>query len=258
MLNIISYILNLVQTMSVCILLDEYLQNNYPEMREKYKNVIVNQSYNAIYFYSKMQIIFNKYKPYINKIIKDYPVLTKIFSSTHANYNIYDIEFVMDGEIVHKTTRSKMIELNNNELEYKGEFDFIIYSEQGRTNINDNENSIVNRKIIKKSDINERDLNCEKSEVKFVLCEFSIGDKKFKVDFKNASNNYYVVDNVFDTNFLKYFLKKYYSEHVKDIDLNLVHDFKINIMDHNIDSVVSNKENIVRLSKESYELIKVE
>jgi hypothetical protein len=256
MFKLLTYLFNLFQTISVCILLDEYLQNNYPELREKYKNEIVNQSYNAIYFYSKAQIILNKYKPYIHKIMEDYPILKKIITQNDKNNIIYDVEFVMDGEVVYKTTKAKMMELNNNDTTYKGEIDFIIYSEHSSSN--ESQNSIVNRKIIKNIDVKEEDLVCEKSDIKFVLCEFSVGDKKFKVDFKNATSNYYVVDNLFDVKFLKYFLQKYYSEHVKDIDLKLVHDFKINIMDHNIDSVVSNKENVVKLSKENYELVKIE
>ena len=266
MFNLISYIFNLIQTISASILLDEYFQTNYPELREKYKNAVINQSYNAIYAYSKIQIICNKYKPYINKIIKKIDFLTKIIRGDDVNNIHYDIEFVMNGEIVYKTTKEKMIEFNNDpnsNPKYRGEFDFVIYSEYCPSNNNQNSISIVNKKIIKNSDMKNSDIKdgiivCEKSGVKFVLCEFSIGGKKFNVDFKNATSNYYVVDNVFDIKFLKYFLQKYYSEHVKDLDLDLTSDFKINIMDHNIDSVVSNKENIVKLSKEHYELVKME
>jgi len=252
MLVFLSYIFNLIQTISACILLDEYFQKNYPELREKYKNDVINHSYNAIYFYSKIEIIFNKHKPYIHKIIENYPILKNIVAYNNIDC---DVEFIMDGKVVYKTTKAKMLKLNNNS-EYNGDFDFIIYSEN--TQINDNQNSIMNRKIIKNIDIKEESFFCEKSEIKFVLCEFSIGDKKFKVDFKNARTNYYVVNNVFDVKFLKYFLQKYYYENIKDIDLNLVHEFKINIIDHNIDTVISNKDNIVKLFKDKYELIKIE
>jgi hypothetical protein len=102
----------------------------------------------------------------------------------------------------------------------------------------------------------EKDFQCDKSDVKFVWCEFSVGDKKFKVDFKNSTSNYYVVDNVLDVKFLKYFLQKYYSEHIQDIDFNLTHDFKINILDHNIESIVLDKQSNIKFSKENYELVK--
>jgi len=147
MLVFLSYIFNLIQTISACILLDEYFQKNYPELREKYKNDVINHSYNAIYFYSKIEIIFNKHKPYIHKIIENYPILKNIVAYNNIDC---DVEFIMDGKVVYKTTKAKMLKLNNNS-EYNGDFDFIIYSEN--TQINDNQNSIMNRKIIKNIEI---------------------------------------------------------------------------------------------------------
>jgi hypothetical protein len=252
MLTLIDYIFNFIKTFAVGILFDEYLQTNYPEIREKYKNAFINQSYNAVYLYSKLQITLNKYKPYMNKLINDYPLLKKL-----AGYDVkstsYNIEFIVDGNVVYKTTKEKIFDNSYNQ-EYNGEFDFIIYSEYNT--INDNENNILHRKILKSLPKEEKDFQCDKSDVKFVWCEFSVGDKKFKVDFKNSTSNYYVVDNVLDVKFLKYFLQKYYSEHIQDIDFNLTHDFKINILDHNIESIVLDKQSNIKFSKENYELVK--
>lgn len=258
MLSILSYLFNFIQTLTIGVLLDEYLQTNYPEVREKCKNVVINQSYNAIYLYSKLEIMMNKCKPYVNKILNEYPVLKKIINYNAQNIE-YNVEFVLDGKVVYKTTKENLMDSSYN-MNYNGAFDFIIYSEDNRNNNDTNNdgsnNNMIHRKIIKTQSFQESDFVCEKSQIKFILCEFLIGDKKFKVDFTNSNNNYYVVNNIIDIHFLKYFLQKYYSEHVKDIDFNLAHDFKINIIDHNINAVILDKQNNIKVAKENYELLK--
>lgn len=254
MIRILSSIFYLIQTISACVLLEEYLLRNYPEFHEKFKKLFINQSYNAIYFYSKLEIIYNKYKPYIRRYIKkfiEHPVTSKIIGQEKKI--IHDIEFVIDGSIVYKTTKENMIEFYNDITKQPETYDFIIYSDY--STIENDDNKCINKKIMNKRPIKDSDFEYNNSDVKFVLCEFSLGSKNFKVDFKNSSSNYYVVDNIFDVKFLKYFLQKYYSEDIKDMHINCINDFKINIIDQNIKNIISDKENIIKLSKDNYELL---
>ena len=261
MITIFLLTITILQSFTMGILLSDYLKIHHPEIYEevvlyiefiynKSKETAITSSYNAIYLYSKCQIMFNKYNPHLQKWLE--PIIQKIV--THNNTKIDDIEFILDGNVVYRTTKDKMIEFYEDVANQPIQYDFIIYSDH--SNVSNTNNNQITRKILKTRPSKESDFEYEKSDIKFMLCEFCVGDKKIKVDFKNDHSNYYVVNNKFDTKFLKYFLQKYYADYIENMNLNEIHDFKINIIDHNVDNIISDKDNIVKLSKNSYELVK--
>jgi hypothetical protein len=90
------------------------------------------------------------------------------------------------------------------------------------------------------------DFSCEKADFKFVLCELSVGDKEVKIDF----DGFYVVGNVFDSMFVRYFLNKY---HAIETD-----DYIIRILDHNVNSIELTKQRGIKINKDNYEIIHLE
>jgi len=167
---------------------------------------------------------------------------------TKKFYN-YDIEFILDGKVIHRSSKDMLEEIYDETMKYPNHYDFIIYTEHD----DDIDETSSNKKIIREHTKINSDLICEKSNIKFLLCEFEIGDKKIKIDFKNEFSNYYINGNVFDLKFFIYFLQKYYSEHLNDTDLEQLHNFKVNILDHNVNSETITKDNIIKINDIGYE-----
>lgn len=130
-------------------------------------------------------------------------------------------------------------------------YDFIIYSHYDVTS------KITNKIIFYKFPNKEDLMNHEKSNIKFILSELVLGDKTIKIDFKTDMYNYYLVNNVFEQRFLKYFVKKYYFDEIKDIEnIEEKLDFMIlKIIDHNVSTEIFDKENILKIEKKNYKKI---
>lgn len=219
------------------IILNNYIKNNYTE---QYNNFLYDLSYKLIYIYSKCQI-------YINKFLFKIP-----YFFTNSKENISHFEFILDGKVIHKADFKTIINCDKSLLPDK--YDFIIYSDHEKSNINNE--SCINKKILKNIPCKKEDLNYEDSKIKFISCEIEINNKKYTLSFKNDKSNYYVKNNIFDINFLKYFLLKYYSQMLNKDDIENIHNFKIHIIDHNVNFDFSDSKNLIKLDVDNY--IKIE
>lgn len=215
------------------ILLDNYLKNYHSEA---YKGFLYNVSYKLIYFYSKCQI-------YVNKLLLNLPN-----HFTKKKEDFFDFEFISNGKVI-STARLDEIFNRNNKYILPVNYDFIIYSDH---NNNHHNKSCTNKKIMKRIPKKKEDLTYEKSNIKFVSCSIEINENKYVISFKNDTSNYYIKNNIFDINFLKYFLLKYYIEFIKDEDIKNIHDFKIHIIDHNVNFDVSDKKNFIKIDVDNY------
>lgn len=218
------------------ILLNNYLKNNYSN---KYNEILYNISYKLIYMYSKCQI-------YCNNIILKLPsFFTKTKDDTHY------FEFVLDGKVVYKGGFDHIINSNKDLLPDK--YDFIIYSHNENTdNINQAQ---TNKKILKNIPSKKEDLDYENSKIKFISSEIEINNKKYIISFKNDSSNYYIKNNIFDIKFLRYFLLKYHPDNVTEEDFKNIENFKIHIIDHNVNFGFSDSNNLIKIGVHDYEKI---
>lgn len=66
------------------------------------------------------------------------------------------------------------------------------------------------------------------------MFEIIINDISISVDMTTEKYNYLIIDNVFDSNFIKYFLKKYHNNIYNKLSDNDLSSYKIKIIDHNI------------------------
>lgn len=205
----------------------------YPENFERFK---INIVYNLIYYYSKIQITVKNIKNYLTENVNN--ILYYIYANDN---NDYLIEVVFEGNIIDKISKNNIDNLLNIN------FDFILYSE-----IIDN---LIHKRIIYSENLdinNEKLFVCEPSEIKFVLSEISLGNKTISVDFKINNNNYYVCDNIFTNKFIIYFLNEYYSEHITDVSPNEIMNYKIEILDHNVNKETFDFKNDIKINKTSY------
>jgi hypothetical protein len=93
---------------------------------------------------------------------------------------------------------------------------------------------------------------CEPSEIKFILSEIILEDKKINIDFKINNQNYYVCDNIFTSKFIVYFLNEYYSEEIKDLSLDKIMNYKVKILDQNVNEESFDFKNKIKINKTNY------
>ena len=112
---------------------------------------------------------------------------------------------------------------------------------------------------------NKEDLICEETTYKFILIELEIKCKdnttdyidvvkEFKIDFLINNHNYYIVNNIIDINFIHYFLNTYYSEEIKNLDINNFNEFTLKILDQNIEELSFNNKNNLFMKKNNYDV----
>jgi hypothetical protein len=222
-----NYLSNTLKSFIILILSNDYLQRNYPN---EYKDFFFNLSYNAICLYSKTQLFYNKMKNKINLIIDSNPNLKKIINEIYKNESqIKIIEFNTNGNILLKP----FINDTNLNDEKKNCDENCLYLFLDINN--NNTNYITTNSLVYKNDY-------ELSNIKFLMVELVINDKKFKIDLKSENENYYIVSNILDKNFFLYFMFNYshifeekiiYSEILESIDkakLNIIDD-KVNTLE---------------------------
>jgi len=185
----LSYISYFIQTSMLMILLHDYLQKNFPQ---KYNDFLIHISYNAIYCYSKLQLFCAKIKVEFYSIVISNPHLKKIIDDINSKKNERSIDIIQFYDrILHMKKYSK--NTDNYFQDKKGSLYIFTDCCNEQTNI-----------IISRSQKFPEDY--EVSEIKFIMVELKLGDKKFKIDLKTENTNYYVVSNVFDKDFFLYYM----------------------------------------------------
>jgi len=221
--------------------------------------------YNSVYYYSKIELIYNKINSQINnyliKITDDYPEINSLLLCFEEFINIENnknnennknteinmkLEFILNGKIIFTVDKNELLNIEN----IPTIFDFIIYSEHKKL---DND-YIINKKIINKLPVDD-DFFMEETNYKFLLCEVIIGDKNIKIDFLINKNNYYIINNTFHISFIKYLLNTYYFKEIKDFSEDEINELRVKILDKNINQFNFENYEILVLNKNGFEVI---
>jgi hypothetical protein len=226
MIEIIFFTTNSIITLT---LLNEYFRLKYPV---EYLNFWINIVYYFILVASKIQYSINKLFPesfsfYMNKVEQD------------------KIEFILNNEIIFTTCvdsldicefgikNTQPFPCCHEEIQDKP-FDFIIYTDIHK-----------NKKIFYHFPDKE-ELVCETVDYKFVLIDINSGDSTIKIDLKTDRGNYYLVNNVFHTCFIRYLLKNDYNHELSP-------KYSIMILDQNVICDEFDNENVIKINKDNYE-----
>ena len=237
-------------------LLHKYVSFKYPK---QYEYLQMQCAYYSIYYFSKAQIFYLKIKPQIDEHLK--PVLNLPWVKPILNHfskpqeedqdqkfkNGY-LEFIQNGEVIHKT------EFSNNITIQKENYDFIIYSRF------DNTLKIMNKKILHDiPDINEG-ITMVKTDYKFMLSEVIIQDDSYKIDFYLQDEyNYYIAENIIETNVILYFLKTYHHDVFHKYSLSDIKNYRLKIVDDSINIREWEAEDtLIQFKKDNYRVIKEE
>ena len=185
----LSYIVYFIQTSALMILLHDYFQKNFPQ---QYSGFLINTSYNAIYLYSRLQLLYGKMKIGFYSIIISSPYLKKILEDINNNKNERNIDIIQFYDRV--LYMKKYSQDTDNYFEDK-KGSLYIFSD-----FFNQQNNIIISRSQKFPD------NYELSDMKFIMMELKLGDKKFKIDLKTENINYYVVSNILDKDFFSYYM----------------------------------------------------
>jgi hypothetical protein len=216
----IGLLVNIIKTGLLGVLLNDYLKRNYAD---KYNEFLISTSYELIHFYSKGQILYNKFFMQIKTIIDSNPQFKKIVS------DIYKKEI----------QRNEICQIKNGSIYIKH------YTDNAETYFEPDENSIylfsdnesatenkcVNRIILHSQPFSTK---YEVSTVQFMLVEVKINDEAYKINLKTDSFNYYVVDNILDLKFFKYYLYNYQICNLMSEETEKMDKIMVKIIDHNV------------------------
>jgi hypothetical protein len=198
----------------------------------------IDLSYDAIYYYSKFQLLYKKMKKNIMKQIRNNPHLNQVLNNFTKKSNENDIEFIKDGNIILSINKNKL--LNDPTIIPDG-YDFIIYTNNVTL---DDENSILHKKIFKQIPKMLEEFDCEKVDYKFIMMEVIMNDKNLAIELSNNERTYMVLNNEIDEKFMKYYIKKYLSHDLIDYD-NETNNYKLKYIDQNVNMGELNNTHIM-------------
>ena len=205
------------------ILLSDYLKRTFPE---KYDEYLILASFELFRLYSRGQLLYIKVVQKINSIIEASPHLTKLVNEIHKTSK-------------KNTERNEIYQIKNCSIHIKH------YSNSSEIYFEPDENSIylfcdnegasetkcVNKVVLHSQPFSGK---YEVSNIQFLLVEVKINDAAYKINLKTDTFNYYIVDNIFDLKFFKYYLYNYQIFNFTAEDMDKIDKLTVNIIDHDI------------------------
>ena len=126
--------------------------------------------------------------------------------------------------------------------------DFVVYSD-----VLNNSSPVI--KIIKQIRIplGEK-LKYELSNEKFIMVELTVKDVTISVKFSTNEYNYFVVGNIFNNQFIKYFLNKHYGDFLRKHHTipDEMNQYRLKIMDSNVTSQEFDEKQTLVIEKNGY------
>jgi hypothetical protein len=203
-------------------LLNECGRTKYPD---QHNQLLENVMYYSLYMYSIGEELFKE---------RFYPLFA------HEDIVINNLDLILDDGDNYITDT----ELLSTDQDIPDDYKFAIYTRL------DADNAVRNKRIYKQLP-EDGVYDCDETSYRFVLIEVKYGDTTFKLNFDNAKTTYYVVNNEFDSNVIRYLF-------AKEFDVELPEQFKVCILDHNVSRFEFNETQVLRLNKDDYEVLDVE
>jgi len=216
----ISLLINIIKTGLLGVLLNDYLKRNYPD---KYNEKLISTSYELIHIYSKGQIVFNKFITQFKTIIDSNPQLKKIVNDIYKKEIKQNEIYQIKNDAIHIKCYT-----DNTETYFEPDENSIyLFSD----NEGASENKCVNRVILHFQPFSSK---YEVSKVQFMLVEVKINDTAYKINLKTDKFNYYIVDNILDLKFFKYYLYNYQICQLTTEEKEKIDKIIVKIIDHNV------------------------
>lgn len=190
--------------------------------RCNYNDLFAKLMYYGLYIYSISDEMFNKH-------------ITPIFIYDDILRNNLELILGKNGHNYITDTEELAIDKN-----IPQEYMFAIYTRLT------NDNTVRKKRIYKRL---PEMYDCDETSYKFILIEFKYDDKTVKIALSSAKSTYYVVNNELDSAFFRYLLATEYA-------VELPEQYTVYILDHNVNRFELNETQLLKLNKDSYEVLK--
>jgi hypothetical protein len=197
-------------------------------------------SYELMWVFSYVEIMVTRIYNHTILPIKQSSLFKSIKGMVGDDATIY---FVKNGDVIHKSNKEDT-------YWFKEDFDFLVDTSKYHQ---------VLHKCLP-NDFEDYTL----SSVEFIMSELCIGNEKLQIKFTNKHDHYTyaIVDNVINTNFLMYFIRKHYHDKFCDkfnIPVTqLVDGYALKIMDNNVNTITIRENQTLSYLKDSYVITEME
>jgi hypothetical protein len=228
--------------------------NNFHDIKNYLEPKLVNIIYKIIYYYSVNQI-------YATKIQKWLSLHTQIICTSVNNFMIENnlinntdvkkTQFIF--ELYNKGYSGKNINLYENNTEY---LDFILKQEVKMSYF---DLIILSDQSSNTSCINKvhyfyypSDIFYTPSNIKFISMELTYNNETYPIELKTDSYNHYIVNNIINDVFFKYYLLNVLNVSIdKDKD-NF--DYNVKFIDHNVNIITLLPNQYIVIKEDDYEI----
>ena len=208
-------------------------------------------SYCGVYSFTTVQMKLIQTRRYIanryNSFLLFCPSVKK-YINNFCEYFVktQDVEYISDGTVIETSSKKRLLQ-NYKKIEpgEKSIHKMTIYTNG------------INKKVFSFIPFEESHYNCEKTRYDFVLVEIQIYSEIKKIDLTTNEYNYMLVDNVINKEFVIYLLKTHYPRYVKIVNQffgNNIDNYKITILDQDVNKIILNQYNYLTLKKDNYKI----
>jgi hypothetical protein len=184
----------------------------------------------------------------VNEFIEANPHIKKIINDIYKYSDSRDLEIdhIVNGEVSGKYKRTQALPDARENAD-----EMLIFSDLSTSE------KCVNKKILQPN----IDFNYEISNVQFILFEVKFDlkteSKCVALVLKSDTYNYYIVNNVIDIKFLKYYLKNHASVLMTSGEINEIATFHVKMIDNdvNIQTFDIKDENSVIIKENEYIIV---
>jgi hypothetical protein len=106
-------------------------------------------------------------------------------------------------------------------------------------------------KLLETDSINS--LSFIESTITFMAIDIILSDdlQPITIELKTSNRNFYIVNNVLNHVFFKFFLKEYHKSQIKNVSSEIIENMKIKVVDHNADIIEFDSKTKTIVIKES-------
>jgi hypothetical protein len=225
----------------------EQIENMFVNQINNIKPQIMSLGYNLVYCYSLAQIKCNNIKNVVSntRIGLNITILGTALINFLKEEKLYTITTYKDGSKVDELmlNSNDSLDIVSWQLENKDMFDLIIVSDKkdGSEQIN----------YIHYTEFPQILDDYKHSTIKFFSVELEYKEAIHSIELTNENYNHYIVNNVLNKDFFKYYLTNVLNI---EIDKNIF-DYKLVVIDHNVNVVELTQNDSLIIKENNYELI---
>jgi hypothetical protein len=234
----LSFLFSIIKTGFFTVLLNDYLQRNFPE---KYNELCISFSYELIHLYSKGQLLYKKTIAHLNTNPKIKELINKIYKKNPQKNEICQFKDDYTSIVKYYT------DIAETYLDHDKSSLYIYSDNENSTDVN----TCVNKVLMHSQPFSSK---YEVSNIHFLLVEVNVNENKYKINLKTDDFNYYIVDNVLDLKFFKYYLHNYNIHKFTDEERNQILSLKVKVIDQNvaIKEIEVTEDRFIIIKKDDY------